>query len=88
MIDPQKVDLNRMPKTFADGALGSYSKAVFYFSMTTGENLHTYATTPQCMKSISVWMQKLVENYENSFGEIDMTPPSIISPIQVTDLEK
>jgi len=40
------------------------------------------------MKSIALWMMKQIENYEKQFGEIDMSPPKVISPIQASDLDK
>ena len=40
------------------------------------------------MKSISIWINGQVQNYEKQFGEIDMTPPQIQSPIQMADLGK
>ncbi|MHB1316537.1 MAG: hypothetical protein ACYCZW_01635 [Minisyncoccota bacterium] len=40
------------------------------------------------MKSISEWMSKQVENYEEQFGNIDMTPSAIQSPIQMSDLKR
>ncbi len=88
MIDPTKVDINQLPKKFIDGALGSHGKDVFYFAITSGNNLDSFATTPQVMKSIAIWMNGQVQNYEKSFGEIDMTPPQISSPIQMADLKK
>lgn len=88
MIDPTKVDINQLPKKFADGALGAFGKNFFSFAITSGNNLDSFATTPQVMKSIANWMKKQVENYEKQFGEIDMTPPKIMSPIQVSDLGK
>lgn len=80
--------MNQLPKKFVDGAIGAYGKEVFSFALTSGNNLDPYATTPQIMKSISVWMQKQVANYEKQFGEIDMTPQKIMSPIQMSDLGK
>lgn len=88
MIDPKKINMNQLPKKFCDGAIGSHSKEIFYFTLTSGNNLDSYAATPQVMKSIAVWVQKQVENYEKSFGVIDMTPPKITSPIQMADLKK
>ncbi|MBU0999385.1 DUF3467 domain-containing protein [Patescibacteria group bacterium] len=88
MIDPKKVDLNQIPKKFCDGAIGAYGKEIFSFALTSGNNLDSFATTPQVMKSISIWMNKQVENYEKQFGEINMTPPQIQSPIQMADLGK
>lgn len=88
MIDPKKVDLNQLPKKFCDGAIGSYSKEIFSFVLTSGNSLDSFASTPQIMKSISIWMNKQVENYEKQFGQIDMTPPKIQSPIQIADLNK
>lgn len=88
MIDPTKIDINQLPKKFCDGAIGAFGKELFTFAFTSGNNLDSYATTPQIMKSISVWMNDQVQNYEKQFGEIDMTPPKIHSPIQSADLEK
>jgi len=88
MIDPTKVNMNQLPKKFIDGAIGAYGKDFFTFAMTSGNNLDSFATTPQVMKSIADWMKKQVESYEKQFGVIDMTPPKVVSPIQASDLEK
>lgn len=88
MIDPTKIDLNQLPKKFCDGAIGAFGKEIFTFIFTSGNNVDAFATTPQIMKSISVWMNKQVENYEKQFGEIDMIPPPIQRPIQMSDLKK
>ena len=88
MIDPTKIDINQLPKKFCDGAIGAYGKEVFSFALTSGNNLDSFATTPQIMKSIAVWMDKQVKDYEKQFGEIDMTPSQIESPIQMADLGK
>jgi hypothetical protein len=88
MIDPKQIDINKLPKKFADGALGSYGKNFFAFSITSGNNLDSFATTPQVMKNIANWMKKQVETYEKQFGEIDMTPSKVMSPIQISDLKK
>ena len=87
MVDPKKVNLSQLPKKLCDGAIGAYGKEFFSFVLTSGNNLDSFAATPQIMKSISVWMGKQVENYEKQFGVIDMTPPSVVSPIQVSDLK-
>lgn len=88
MIDPKKIDINQLPKKFIDGAIGGYGRDVFSFALTSGNNLDSFATTPQIMKSIAIWMGKQVENYEKKHGVIDMTPPQILSPLQVSDLKK
>lgn len=88
MIDPKKVNLNELPKKFCDGAIGAYGKDIFSFVLTSGNNLDSFATTPQVMKSIAKWINSQVQNYEKQFGEIDMTPPQIQSPIQMADLKK
>ena len=88
MIDPTKVDMNQLPKKFADGALGAYAKEFFSFALTSGNNLDSFATTPQVMKSIATWMNGQVLAYEKAFGDIDMTPPKISSPLQIADLKK
>ncbi len=86
MIDPTKINFNQLPKKFCDGAIGGYGKDLFSFAVTSGNNLDSFATTPQIMKSIAIWMDGQVKEYEKQFGEIDMTPPSIQSPIQSADL--
>ncbi|MBI5139400.1 hypothetical protein HZA26_02205 [Candidatus Nomurabacteria bacterium] len=88
MVDPTKVNMNQIPKKFIDGAIGAHGKEIFSFALTSGNNLDSFATTPQVMKSIATWMNKQIENYEKQFGVIDMTPPKIVSPLQVSDLEK
>jgi len=88
MIDPTKINMNQLPKKFCDGAIGAYGKEVFSFAFTSGNNLDAFAATPQTMKSIAIWIQGQVENYEKQFGVIDMTPAEIQSPLQVADLKK
>lgn len=88
MVDPQKVDMNQLPKKFIDGALGGHGRDIFSFALASGNNLDSFATTPQVMKSIAIWMNSQVQAYEKTFGEIDMTPPKISSPLQITDLKK
>ncbi len=87
MVDPTKIDMNQLPKKFCDGAIGAFGKELFSFALTSGNNLDSFATTPQTMKSIAVWMGAQIENYEKQFGVIDMTPPQIQSPIQAADLD-
>lgn len=88
MIDPTKIDLNQLPKKFVDGAIGANTKSIFYFVLTSGGGLDSFAAIPQTMKSIANWMSEQIKNYEKQFGEIDMTPPQITSPIQMADLKK
>ena len=88
MLDPKKIDLNQLPKKFCDGSMGAYGKNLFSFAITSGNSLDSFATTPQVMKSIAIWMNAQVQGYEKQFGEIDMTPPQIQSPIQMADLGK
>ena len=88
MIDPTKVNMNELPKKFIDGAIGAYGKEIFSFALTSGNGLDSFATTPQVMKSISAWINGQVQNYEKTFGEIDMTAPKISSPLQMGDFKK
>lgn len=88
MIDPKKIDINDLPKKLCDGAIGGYNKEVFSFALTSGNSLDSFAATPQIMKSIAVWLSAQVQNYEKQFGEIDMNPPQIQSPLQAADLGK
>lgn len=88
MIDPKKIDINQLPKKFCDGALGAYGKEFFSVALTSGNNLDSFAMTPQMMKSISFWMNGQLESYEKQFGTIDMTPAQIQSPIQMADLNQ
>ena len=90
MIDSKKVsmiNMNELPKKFCDGAIGAFGKEAFSFALTSGNALDSYASTPQVMKSIASWMNKQVEDYEKMYGEIDMTPPKIQSPLQIADLK-
>jgi hypothetical protein len=87
MIDPKKIDLNQLPKKLCDGAIGAHNKEFFSFVLTSGNNLDSFAATPQIMKSIANWAQDQIKKYEETFGEIDMTPPQITSPIQMADLK-
>jgi len=87
MVDPTKIDFNQVPKKFCDGAVGAYGKELFSFALTSGNTLDSFATTPQIMKSITLWMSKQLQDYEKQFGEIDMTPAQIQSPIQISDLK-
>jgi hypothetical protein len=86
MIDPKTLDLNKLPKKFIDGAIGAHGKEGFSFVLTSGNELHSFMTTPTTMKSISEWMAKQIEAYEKQFGTINMTPPAIVSPLQSSDL--
>ncbi|OHB05526.1 MAG: hypothetical protein A3A26_03555 [Candidatus Zambryskibacteria bacterium RIFCSPLOWO2_01_FULL_47_14] len=88
MIDPKKINMNELPKKFVDGAIGAYGREFFSFALTSGNTLDSYSSTPRIMKSIALWMMKQIENYEKQFGEIDMSPPKVISPIQASDLDK
>ncbi len=89
MIDPTKVDMNQLQKKFIDGALGGHARDFFSFVLTSGNNIDSsFATTPQVMKSIAIWINTQVQTYEKTFGEIDMTLPKINSPIQMADLKK
>jgi hypothetical protein len=88
MIDPKKLDFNQLPKKFCDGAIGAFGKEIFSFALTSGNSVDSFATTPQVMKSIAMWANQQITNYEKQFGEIDMTPPQIQSPLQISDLKK
>ena len=88
MIDPTKINMNQLPKKLCDGAIGAYGKEVFSFALTSGNNLDSFASTPQVMKSIAIWINGQIQNYEKQFGAIDMTPPQIQSPLQMADLKK
>ena len=80
MIDPKKVDFNQIPKKFCDGALGAYGRDLFSFGLTSGNNIDSFATTPQIMKSISIWLKEQIDSYEKSFGEIMVKaihPPAV-----------
>ena len=88
MIDPKKIDINELPKKLCDGAIGGWNKEIFSFALTSGNSLDSFAATPQVMKSIAVWISGQVGNYEKQFGEIDMVPPQIQSPLQAADLGK
>jgi hypothetical protein len=88
MIDPKKININELPKKLCDGAIGGWNKEIFSFALTSGNSLDSFAATPQVMKSIAVWISGQIQNYEKQFGEIDINPPQIQSPIQAADLGK
>jgi hypothetical protein len=88
MIDPKKINMNELPKRFCDGAIGAFGKELFSFGLTSGNSLDSYITTPRIMKSIAIWMNNQIQDYEKQFGEIDMAEPQIPSPIQISDLKK
>lgn len=87
MIDPQKIDFNQLPKKFCDGAIGAFNKDVFYFGITSGNNIDVFATTPKVMKDVAIFFNNHIANYEKQFGVIDMTIPPIPSPLQSSDLK-
>ena len=86
MLDPKKINFDHIPKKFADGAIGAMTKDSIFVGFTSGGNVDMFATSPRIMKSISQFLDRHIENYEKNFGEIDMTPPPIPSPIQSSDL--
>lgn len=88
MVDPKKVNLNQVPKKFADGALGGFNKDTFIMALTSGNELSPFATTPRVMKSVARWLNRQVLDYEKKYGEIDMSAPKIISPIDISELGK
>ena len=87
MVDPTKIDFNMLPKKFCDGALGNFSKGAIMFSVTSGNSLDSYATTPQVAKGMAIFFTQQIENYEKQFGVIDMTTPEIASPFQSADFD-
>jgi hypothetical protein len=88
MIDPRKINMNELPKKFCDGAIGTFGKDIFSFAITSGNNLDPFAATPRVMKSISIWISNLIQDYEKQFEIIDMKPPEIQSPLQIADFKK
>ena len=86
MVDIKKVNFNDLQKVLCDGAICAYYKDLFYIGLTSGSTIHTFACTPQMFKSISVFMEKNVKNYEKGYGEIDMKIAPVISPLQMDDL--
>jgi hypothetical protein len=86
MIDPQKINIDALPKKLIDGAIGAHNKEVFTFAFTSGRSLDSFAATPRTMKSIAEWLRGQIALYEKRYGTIDMTPTQIESPIQRSDL--
>lgn len=86
MIDPKNVNLNQLPKKFADGAVGGFGRDIFVIAIASGNELTPFAVTPQIAKSIASWLTENVANYEKRYGLIDMSQPMIESPIQFDDL--
>ncbi len=87
MVDPKKVDFTQLPKKFCDGALGAFNKEAIMFCIASGNALDSYATTPQVAKSIALFFNQQIANYEKQYGTIDMTVPEIPSPLQSSDLD-
>ena len=84
--DPKKIDMNKLPKQLADGALGSFGKNIFAFAITSGDRLTPFATTPPVMKEIARWFNSQIEAHEKRFGTIEPISTEIISPLQMSDL--
>ncbi|MBP6911575.1 MAG: hypothetical protein KBB88_00010 [Candidatus Pacebacteria bacterium] len=87
MVDPKNIDFNQLPKKFCDGALGAFNKDAIMFCITSGSSLEPYATTPQIAKNIAMFFSQQIDKYEEEFGKIDSTVPSIRSPLQASDLD-
>jgi hypothetical protein len=87
MIEPKKVDINKLPKKLCDGALGGHNKEIFSFALTSGGELSSFAATPTTMKGIMVWMNEQVTKYEQAYGVIEMPHKNVTSPIQPSDLK-
>lgn len=83
-----RININDLPKKFCEQSFGSFGREAFVVSLISGKNLDTYALTPQIMKSVSSWMNDQVVAYESKYGEINMEPQAIQSPIQSNDLKK
>ena len=82
MITPSEIetlDINKVPKEFADGMIGGHSKEFFTFLITVGNKIHGFATTPAQFKECAKWMTKQVESYEKKHGEIDLKIESMFT---------
>lgn len=88
MLDYSKINIESLPKVFADGAFGALNKEFFYFAFTSGNKVETFATNPSTYKSITEWMVKSLKMYEEKYGEIKQEERQIISPFTLGDLGK
>ena len=86
MIDPTKIDMNRIPKRFVDAGLTGHSKEAFMWIFSSGDEIVGFATTPMQFKANVEMFVKNLEIYEKNYGVIEMNKQLIPSPIQMDSL--
>lgn len=72
MIDPNLLNINKVPKQFCDGAFCGLTKEAFMFVLTSGEKITGFATTPTQMKQISKMFNTQIQEYEKKYGLIEV----------------
>ena len=91
MIDPTKIDINKVPKEFCDGAFIGHNKALFFLVLTNADTEYGFCTTPEQMKLTQIMINTNMALWEKSYGVLDpekilkLNEP-IISPIQMDSL--
>lgn len=81
------MDINKIPKQFAENVTVGFSGEFFALLMHVGETIASYALTPQHTKRLAQYLTFQVTEYEKKFGQIHAEwKPGIESPIQTKDL--
>ncbi len=81
------IDLNPVPKNFADNFLLGLGKDHFVVAMTCGNNIQAFALGRTLGKELYLKLKETIEKSEAMFGEINMES-GITSPIQLPSPEK
>lgn len=81
------MDINKIPKQFCENITVGFSGEFFVLLLHTGQNVASFALTPQHMKRLAQYVAHQLKEYEQKFGEIKAEwKPGIQSPIQTQDL--
>ncbi len=78
-------DLNSIPKQFVDGGIAAHNEEMFIFAITSGQQVHGFATSPKQMKAIIEMFTKNLQIYESKHGVIDISKNLIPSPLQINE---
>jgi len=85
MINPDKININDIPKIFCDGGYTGHSQESFVFILFSGNQIYGFMTVPSQMKALIKMFNTQLEEYEKKFGTIpfdDNNQNLIISPFQ------
>ena len=71
-------------KMFCDNAKAVFSPESFLLSLASGEEIKTFAFTPQHMKRLVQHLEHTLKQYETHHGEIKAKwEPGVQSPLQI-----